>query len=65
MAPCPLFCDKALRRVLGTEVTHLKLYIRMAFFKGIAKFAGNLAAPGVNKIELPFLARALFQSLRP
>src|SRR5215831_16277495 len=65
MAPCPLFCDKALRCVLRTQVAHLKLYVRVSLFKSIAEIAGNLSAPGMDESELTFFARAFLQSLGP
>src|SRR5204863_3240031 len=53
--------DKALRRVLRANITHLDFHERITFLEKTNVIARDLAAPSVNKIEFGLLARALFQ----
>ena len=65
MPPRGFLGDEALRRILRAQIAHVHLDKRIALFKKFAMVLGILTAPGMDEIELPLLARALFDSFFP
>ncbi len=63
MASSGLLSNQALGGVLGADIDHFNLEERITLLKKTDMTFGELAAPGVNIVELSFFLRAFLKSL--